>query len=790
MNRSCLFVYVFAIVIVCSGLLWLCLSANATPLHLTHQPQPDPISSIYFDDSNLILIDNAYYEVAFRKEDGSIAYITDKSTGQHVTEGSRGQCLWWATFPDNGNAGGCSWAGGYVFSYTWSPAPSPTLSDTLVFTYTPTAPQGVVVRVVITPSANSWLDMQLEAQNQWGDVLKKVQFPSDLVFVESDIQEVLLPMLPGVVLDPGFFAQHLSYTTPYPGNGAFADYVSVESTQGKFAMYSLYGQGPIKPLEMGFIHDSINISNTYYYHTFGAEAANNTTWTSPPVRIRISQSHAETINAYSQDNGLVAFPSLREKLGQRYDQLVQFPLYKADIAQLKIPFTQVYTSLLTQVPVPGLLHLVTYWPGGFDQNYPDFLPPDPQWGTTADLAAMIEKAHERNWLVMPYINPTWWHTNTITSTVLITEIAVLNERGMPVYECYNSHCGVVVSPYAPYVKQRLDQLIRQMKDLRIDILFEDQIGARRWLTDYNPSSPNPMAYSQGWVEHTDTYSNTPLMTERGFDRLARSEIGFHGSVLLDEKLGDTSSWWGTGTWHYYPLAPFMVRDKVLFYQHDLATKTMTIDNATLSWNLAFGYMLSYNLYQEGDSGGIPSPWINLVGAFQKHVISRYADEKLVSYSLRDQVSQTTFESFMVTANWDKDNLYSTGQYTLPPSGVMVTNTNGSLIAGIFIGYNGEPLSSGEHYLIEERSSDDILIRQPMGTPTTLTLKLLPTWSITGPVEVWAFTSSDQGVGQVPSSIAADGVTFYYQNQVSGQNVAYYKVLMPNKIYLPMVLKQA
>ncbi len=67
---------------------------------------------IYFDDSGpeiMILGNGATYEIGFRKSNGSIAYITDKSTGQHVTLGSRYECLWGAVFPDGTPdfVGGC-----------------------------------------------------------------------------------------------------------------------------------------------------------------------------------------------------------------------------------------------------------------------------------------------------------------------------------------------------------------------------------------------------------------------------------------------------------------------------------------------------------------------------------------------------------------------------------------------------------------------------------------------------------------------------------------------------------
>lgn len=755
---------------------------------------------IYFDDSDpdiMLLGNSTHYEIGFRKSNGAIAYITDKSTSQHITLGSRHECLWGAVFPEGtpgvddyvgGGNYGSAWSN--RFNYTWSAS-----THTLTFDYTPdpAASRQVTAQVVVTASEDPWFDMRLQLQSNWGYVLDYVLFPSDVVFIEDDIEEAVLPILPGIVLEPAFFGQNISYTANCPGYpGLFADYVSLSSTKGQIAVYSLYEQGPIRPFVIGFIHDDDYVSDsTFYYHTFGARISDGDTWTTPWVRVRISQSVLETISAYRVDNGLDQFRSLPEKLGSRYTQTVQSPLYKADAVQLAIPFSQ-YPDLLSQVPSPGILHPVAYQPGGHDENYPDFLPPDSAWGTTADFAAMFQQAQALGLLVMPYTNPTWWDDESPTLQSLpppltITDVAVLNDQGTPVYEYYGPHGGYVVSPWAPFVQQRLDQLVGQMtEDVPSDVLFEDQIGARPWLFDHNPSSPYPMAYIEGWLEHTRTYSDTLLMTELGFDRLAETQVGFHGSVLLPERFEYTPGWWGTDTWHPYPLAPLMVRDKVLFYQHDLAPETMTVDRATLTWNLAFGYMLSYDL---GYGGGLDNPWLELVGAFQKHVLACYAGEVMTNFTnLEDKVTQTSFETFTVVANWDETNSYDTGQHTLPPLGVLAMSADGTVTAGVFTGYNGVPLSAGDHYLIEERRPSDIVIRQPLGADTSLTLKLLPGRGPNDPIGAWAYAATGQVITSVPVTVTAQDVTFVYQQQIGQQPIAYYKVVKSYRVFLPLILK--
>ena len=764
---------------------------------------PDDSQTIYFDDSDpdiMVLGNDNYYEIGFRKANGAIAYITDKSTGQDVTAGSRYECLWGAVFSPQAMpqeyVGGCSFNAAWLdqFTYSWSAA---TQTLTLNYDPNPISSQQVTALVKVVATDNAWFDMHLTLQNAWGYILEYVLFPSDLVFIEDDIQEALLPILPGVVLQPEFFQQDRSYTAKYPGYpGLFADYMSLSSQNGHIAIYSLYGQQPIRPLVMGFVHDDAYImDSTFYYHTFGAGISDGQTWTSPWVRLHIGRSAPETINAYRIENGLNATTPLTGKLGAQYDQIVQAPLFKADAQQLNIPFSQ-YSDLLAQVPTPGIFHPVAFQPNGHDESYPDFLPPDTQWGTTNDFAMMLQQAQDKGFLIMPYTNPTWWDDESLTlqslpPTITITDVAALNEQNVPVYEYYDSHGGYVISPYAPFVQQRLGQLhISMTVNIPNDILFEDQIGARPWLFDYNPATPHPMSYSEGWLGHTQTFSQTILMTELGFDRLVTTEAGFHGSVLLPQHFGYTDAWWGTDTWHPYPLAPMMARDKVLFYQHDLAPETFTTNKSTLSWNMALGYMLSYDLVESSLGGGLQSEWLRLVSVFQKHVLARYAHESVTEFAkMNDQVTRTSFETYTVITNWDETVAYDTGQHILSPLGFQVTSDEGELTAGIFTQYNGLELSPGDHYLIEERGLDEIIVYQPIGSDTSLAIALLPGWDQKDLIEARAYNAAGTLMAKVATTVTEQDVTFVYEQAIAAQEVAYYKiVLQPQNSFIPLLLR--
>ncbi len=758
-------------------------------------------SETYFNDSHPEIIklgNNLSYEIGIRKTNGGIAYIIDKNTGALVSLGSRYECLWGAVFSGDDYVGGCDYSrqGSNRFSYSWSPATS-----TLILTYTPpsTSIQGVTAQVGLTVSENAWFDLQLELENQWGSRLDYVLFPSDLVFIESEIQEALLPINPGIILEPTFFEQNRTYTATYPGYpGVFADYVSLKMSNGRLAIYAIQNQNMIQPDILGFIHDDeYHPDSTYYYHAYGAGIPHGNSWESPTIRFRVGSSHVESIRAYRKDNRLEAFLSLGEKLGSGYDNLVQAPLLKADAAQLGRPFSD-YGVLLDQLPSPSLFHPCAYMPGGHDENYPDFLPPDALWGTTAQMNNMFKQAQQRDLLVMPYTNPTWWDDESPTlenlpPSLTIQDVAVINATGDPVYEYYWGRGGYVISPYPTFVKNRLDQLMVSMTEsLPSDYIFEDQIGIRPWLFDFNASSPGPMAYMDGWIDHSRIYRNHRLMTENGYDLLAETEIGFHGSLLLFERDNLTTDWWGENTWHYYPLSTIMARDKALFYQHDLAEQTMTQDRKTLTWNLAMGFMLSYDLVETEYGGGLGSEWLNLVGVFQKQVLSQYAGNLINDYiQIQPDSTRTNFGYCQVIANWSSANPFSWQGSQIPPEGVLVDCGNGGLVAGVLTRFNQMSLTPGDHYLVIDRDYTKITVWQPLGGDTALTLPFPPGWLMSDPLLVRAFDERAQKIADVPFIVNTDGITFTWIRQVGGKGAAYYTIenpsYKPDFNYLPVIL---
>jgi len=741
--------------------------------------------SISFDDSNpkYMTIENSdHYKIAFLKKNGAIYYIIDKSTSQMVSIGSLDQSLWFARFYGNypNEIGGRNYVPTALykpeFRYRWD-----SYEKELAMDYIPDKrlPHQATVQVKIKPTVYSYFDMTIEVQNDWGDYLDYVHFPANLLFMKSGLEEILYPYLPGVLFNEEFFNRNFAYVIRYPGGmGAFADYISISSTRGKMAIYPMYSYDEIYPSTLGLINDDdSNGTRVYYQHAFACKTPDGQKWTSPPVRIYIGQAHPETITYYARDNGMEGLNGIQEKLGDLYQKVTESVFYKINAEYVEIPFSS-YVQYLAKIPYPGILHPVAYQERGFDENHPDFLPPDPMWGTTEDFIQMFKSAQAMGFLVAPYINPTWWDDESRTvrhlpSGITINDISAIDENGNPYYETYGNRGGYVVSPYSQYVKQRLDELLNQFTiDLPSDLIFEDQVGARPWLFDFNRSSPVPLSYSKGWVDHANKHSGKLLMTEFGFDRLVKNIIGYHGSYILSSYRDNLRQFWGEGTWEPYPMAGFILKDKVLLYQHNLDNTGMSTEKYILTWNAAMGYQCSFEISPKIEND---KSWLKILGAFQKYVFSKYASEKVIDYKeLEDNVARVEFETVEVIANWRPYNKFQIDGVTIPSKGFLVRSKNGSLTAGIFRGLNDQ-LFSRDEFIIIERGKRSIWIRKFPEIDTDLKISIPMDWKQYKRLYVLAIDCLGDVVAKMPYDIVSDSLIFRYNNIVNNINIDHYKI---------------
>jgi hypothetical protein len=736
-----------------------------------------------FDDSSAdsISISNSHYRVSFRKSDGAIASIVDVPSGQTLARGARDGCLWVAA----NQVSSCSYRAGGAdgFTYAWSAA-----SRTLTMDYTPAAgkPNVVKARVVVAASDESRLDLAIEIESSFGAPLDDVAFPAGIALRDAEVKGALLPLIPGIVLRPGFFAANRMYVAKYPGEGMFADFIAFDLTGGSFALYEV-PDGTLRPSWLGIAHDDgSSVDESVVVHSFAPRLATGKRFASPRMRIRVGAGLAGSALAWRDDSGIAAIPSLEARAGNLLPRLVRAPFLKFDMQEMRRPFAD-FEPVFRALPAPSVLHFTGYGVRGFDEDYPDFLPPNTMHGTTEEFAALIAKARGMGHLSMPYTNPTWWDDqgptlNALPSPLKLSDVAVRTEDGDLRFETYGPRGGYAVTPWHPFVVKRADDAVNEVVSrLGSELLFEDQIGARPWLFDTNPASPSPTAYLDGWIDHARRHSSSMLGTESGFDRLLGHELGFFGCITPDGD-GWATERFGAGNWEIYPFIALTARDKALFYFHNMGANPVTKANFRMS--LATGtfpvfalYNPTVNIFNTGRGGGLDRDDLRVASVLQRYVLSRYATERATSFGwLAPNVTKTAFPSVEVIANVEERTPLEQPEGRVAPGGAIARAIDGSMVAGLFTTWNGVPLSIGEHWIIEERDGAGVTLRKPSGSDTQIAVRPLAGWSASTPLEVRAIGATGQLIRTIPYSWTSHGPLFFASRWLDGREVVEWRVV--------------
>lgn len=647
--------------------------------------QPTPVATLNTKLRNRLVLTTAAYRLSLSKDNGALLELVERRTGARLLSGQAG-CAWGVTLANADGFGGCSFGrtGDDRFSYRWARKGS-----TLTMSYA-TAAEGRANATITLVAAADHIDLRLRIEPDFQRPVAAVLFPADLTADVATVRGVYTPtFLPGIRLLPSFFDKPHRNIERYPSRWAFADFLAADMGRGRVALYSINpAPSPVAPVDVGVIRDADGPCAAKSFcltHAFQTWLTDGAAWSSPVVRLRVGGSAETSILAYRHDNGIDRYPSLAEKLGPRMDVLARAPLIKTDLWE-RLPRFAEWATALRRLPSPSLLHPVAFQPGGHDENYPDFLPPDPKWGTTAEFNAALNEARSHRHVVMPYLNVSWWDTqapsiHSLPPPLTATDIAMQTSAGDAVTEQFGNKDGYIVSPFAPFVRQRIDRLMEEWRtDVPVECLFFDQVGARPWRRDFNPDAPSPIAYADGWLTIFAGYRDRCLMTEDGWDRLADSFVGFHGGVLQMQR---EHQWpdvrWGPGNWEPYPIATWLLHDKVLMYQHDLYPETLTTDPEVLLFNVAFGMMLSYNW--DGEVGD--SPWLDIVERVQQTLGPRVAGSALTAFRrLGPESTLTEFGEYSIVANWSQTAPLVYEQRRIAPLGFLA-KADGRVVAGAF-----------------------------------------------------------------------------------------------------------
>lgn len=405
------------------------------------------------------------------------------------------------------------------------------------------------------------------------------------------------------------------------------------------------------------------------------------TWEAPKVRLVVGGSAPENLRAYSQANGITR--RLEDKMSR--EVLEKFKtsvmLYYAGKCPDKL-------ANLERLPVPTQIHFADYLKGGFDKQYPDHLPPKADFGTPQEFRALFDKAHALGHLVMPYTNPTWWCDGPKGPTFDEHGEAPLLKtlEGKVNHEQYSKNGGFTITFWHPAVQAANRKTVQQfLQEYPVDVLFQDQCGARRWHYDTNPASPTPYAYAEGLLSMVDEDSRrVPLSTESGWDGVVNSQSQLCGMTWQIVPTEHAPVWrrmmkeiYDPATWEVFPMIQYIAHDKTAMIHHDLGQ--FVTSREVLSWSLGLGYAMSYRIGPWEIKQDREYQWLLWLDRLQKSVCARYIGEPAESFQHDrgprptvedDGVLKARYGAVGITANVGPTVRTEAGQQ-LPPFGFFI-----------------------------------------------------------------------------------------------------------------------
>jgi hypothetical protein len=760
-------------------------------LHITFHGWSQTVS---FDDSRadtIIISNGTDYELGISKTNGAILYITDIKASVKLTSGSLDQCLWTAI--NSAYAGSFSTdfnSGTKQFSYEWDQN-----ANSLILSYTAETGtnDGISASVALVAYTEPYFDMQITVQNLWEKPLMGLSFPNSLAFDLGADDKVLVPVnYPGVMLESNFFTLNTDYCDIYPGT-FHTDYLGFGIGSGRLCMYTLIKNQPFRSVNLGLKH--IEGESEYGTHVAWHDynqlwIEKDNYWTSPVSRIWIGESFISTLKECRTDKGVDLQPSLQDKFGEQFDDFSKSPVFCYAFGQSTGKKFVELADWTANHPSPSIAMLSMYYAGGFEGYHPDYLPPDPTWGTTEEFQQMVTDIKQQGKMVMPFTLPNWWNEDSPTllglSGVTLEDIAELDMGGNPRFHNWGSHNGYFVSPGNTFVINRVQKIYEDIfGTYGCDLMYEDVIGCHDAGLDFNPSLPTPMDKMDSWMDILRSNSQYNISVEGGSDRMVEVAFGFMGTLYPGSPLGPyghSEYEPGSRIWRPFPTAPVLYHDKVVPMQF---WSYSTVSKDILSWNLLFGCQLNMWIDDGVPERSTDSPWLPVVRDFQKYVTSRQTGKIMTDYEdITEFISKSIFEDVTVIRNGDTVNTYSAGAHTLPSEGVLVTTEDGTLIAGIFAGFNDNALSEGDHYLIIEKNDTMISVRQSMGDDTPIRILRPAGWDDQSLITVKGIT--DDGNIVVSRGIDANYISFNLNHFVDGNNITYYEILYDTGIQTDII----
>ncbi len=570
--------------------------------------------------------------------------------------------------------------------------------------------------VEFTANPDGWFDLSVTAAADTDVFIPELTLPGPAEFPIEGLRRFFYPRGLGLYIQQGFFKEHRQFagqkSSMYPS--LFSDFVRIENAGGAAAIYTIQDGDAIQPAAL-----EITGENEFgvYSHTLPVFLPGGRAVHLPVIRIDLRSGPLENVyTSYAEANHLLSDAGrLTKKIpADIFDTFAKSVMMKVDLWNTD-GFSQV-EKFLPDLPVHALVHLVSFWPKAFDQYYPDYLPPEPKFGTMADLHHLNEAIRRSGRLRMPYTNPTWWNASPTMDRLGPDIVAIRKRTGEPIVEWYGPNSGWVISPWLSEVRKRRDLTVTDfVSTLPSDFLFEDQIGAREFQIDWNPRAPGPLSYLSGIRQIVrDDASRVALMTEGAWDMIAPYEAGFCiglSPIEHPSQVGGFNLIFGVDNWGYYPAALFWANSRTRMYPHNLAPSSFFRTLYQLSWSMVF----SHGLVMEATPEKMETEreWRDVAEEFSARVGAVTVGQDLKRFEeTPDGWTLADYGRALAVGNFREGSSRTFGGWSIGQYGFLFEIPKQHLMAGAVDGAGGIRFPRHQLFILEQTSANELSLYLP------------------------------------------------------------------------------
>ncbi|MCX7013524.1 MAG: hypothetical protein NTW86_13375 [Candidatus Sumerlaeota bacterium] len=509
-------------------------------------------------------------------------------------------------------------------------------------------------------------------------VMTRVAIPKRFDLLAQPRTRFLWPRVLGVELNESFLASSRKLLTGYPE--AFCDFCAAEVAKTPLYFYRCEPEEKPRPSQLAIQGGDPPV----FWRSYTTYIRAGERWKAPAVACQVGGDLRETLLRYKKECAL----------GKPLDQKMTPEFFDrwSKMAEARVPSpADGGLRMMRELTRPAVLYITDWMLGGFNKMFPDFLPPNAKYGGAKGFKEFAGAVHEQGHLLRPYVNFTWWSegwegrdgkpaVDSRPAPSLVEHgdaaLAIDPKTRQTIKEDWHGCYGYTSCPGHPLVieaaRTTRDALL---DDYKVDFLYQDQLGARKWILDLNPALENPADY--GWAMMNigrEAAARCPIAVEYGNDRVLEFAAALNYWALpplspIHNTTGQARPPWEEGQGRSFPYALYLSSG-------DAAPQVLEcLDPAWLAWSNLLGCRVSVGTLSEAIREGPDREAIAFLQQFAEALGKKTGDgaravgDRLLDFEyLAPRVARAKFERHEVIANFSDAPWPLEGDSAVAPDG--------------------------------------------------------------------------------------------------------------------------